>query len=291
MKLTTFLCVACIPMGLAAQQWCPPGAEWLHQFSTPMTNATTHSWYDGDTLVGGVQAQRIARRMYGTSLIFPYGPVDFGPPPPPMLTHVEGDMVQLWSDDLQAYDTLVWFGATAGAHWQFPHMDGTDRLTVQDTGTIDIAGLPHRYLLVNNMTTAQVDTLRERIGGDYFYLDPWQTIQLDYATLWLHCYRDDVIPEYLGYTWQGPCDFSLATPELERTTAALFPNPGTDGFTLPLPPGTRTIRVLDAFGRVVLERRTAGGNVRVDAGWLPTGIYQVDVRGQDGRSTATWVKQ
>ena len=137
-----------------------------------------------------------------------------------------------------------------------------------------------------------VDTLRERIGFDYFYIDPMQTMLIDWTTAGLHCYRDADIDEYHGWSWQGACDFTVSIPENAHEIATPYPNPGTSSFTLQLPGGMHTIEVFDATGRRVLSERTTDANVRVDTEEIPAGLYHVRVMDALGPTqNARWIKQ
>ena len=86
----------------------------------------------------------------------------------------------------------------------------------------------------------------------------------------------------------------LPTLVEEEKEAALLvmPNPGTDQFTLSLPPGPHTITLFDATGRMVLQQRTADARPVIGTGALPAGLYRITVRDvQSGVMGATWVKE
>lgn len=72
----------------------------------------------------------------------------------------------------------------------------------------------------------------------------------------------------------------------------VYPNPGTDHFTLSLPPVAHSIDVFDALGRCVLARRTNEVRPSLDTRALAPGIFLVSVRNERGeRSLVRWVKQ
>lgn len=68
----------------------------------------------------------------------------------------------------------------------------------------------------------------------------------------------------------------------------IFPNPGTDHFTIALPPGAHVIRLFDTTGREMLNLRAQGSSVRVDAALLPSGIYAIRV---DDQRPDRWVRE
>jgi hypothetical protein len=73
---------------------------------------------------------------------------------------------------------------------------------------------------------------------------------------------------------------------------SIFPNPGTTALTFSLPPGTHTITLFDATGRMVLQQRTAVDRPVIDTEALPAGLYRINVRDAQGAVMgATWVKE
>jgi uncharacterized delta-60 repeat protein len=77
----------------------------------------------------------------------------------------------------------------------------------------------------------------------------------------------------------------------ERTATAplkLYPNPAAGRATLLCPPGARTLTVLDALGRPVVQQDVRGMvSASVEVAW--PGVYQVEVRSAQGRSSARLV--
>ncbi|HEX2616098.1 MAG TPA: T9SS type A sorting domain-containing protein, partial [Flavobacteriales bacterium] len=254
-------------------------------------NGTRHAWYSGDTLVGGLTAQRIEQRVDAFQTIPPFGtPVSFVAPT--LFTATVGDRVMLWNDQAGAYDTLMWFGAHVGDHWDPPHFPGPARFDVIDTGNTTVSAIPLHYIVVQELGTGWVDTLRERIGFDYFYIDPNESFIIDFTTTWLQCYRDNVIAEYHGNTQQGSCDFTTGVAEVRSTTWSLYPNPGTDQLELQLPEQVRSVEVLDALGRCVLRAFPTGTRTTVHTASLSTGSYIIRVRDRaDVVTTQRWMKE
>lgn len=131
-----------------------------------------------------------------------------------------------------------------------------------------------RYALANSWASYLV----EGVGSSHGLLEP--------VTDFFDC----------GYTLECfgvenvPCSINMgisATPG--PVQPAVFPNPGTDGFTLTLTPGPHTITLFDATGRMVLQRSAQGPRHEFHADKLPSGIYLMKV--DDQPSLLRWVKQ
>lgn len=292
MQRPSLLLCCLLPFAATAQQWCAPGAEWTYGFGNQQASGITRAWYSGDSLQGGYTAQRIDQTIHAYQPVFPFGQ-PFTQELDPLFTRTENEVVYIWDGVSSTYDTLMWFGAVPGEHWNMHHQDGFARFDVLDTGTTVVDGIPLRYLVVEEpIVMGWVDTLRERIGFDYFYVEPLETFLIDWTTAMLHCYRDAEINEHHGSMWSGDCDFSVAVPEQQAAMSLLFPNPGSDHFILQLPGGMHTIEVFDATGRRVLSVRTTDANVRIDTEVLPAGLYQVRAMNAGGTvAHLLWLKQ
>jgi len=71
-----------------------------------------------------------------------------------------------------------------------------------------------------------------------------------------------------------------------------FPDPGSDHFILQLPAGPHTITLFDATGRRVLQQRTSEARPVIATVALPSGLYRITVRNDQGAITgATWIKE
>lgn len=275
----------------SAQQWCIPGAEWTYGFANQQASGITRAWYAGDTLVGGYMAQRIDQTVIAYQPSWPFGQA-FTQQLDPLHTRVANGVVHPWNGSNNTYDTLIWFDAVPGDHWQVPHSDWA-QFDVLDTGTTVVEGIPLRYLVVEEpIVMGVIDTVRERIGFDYFYLDPMQSLLIDWTTVMLHCYRDDDILEFHGSYWQQPCDFTVGVDEHIAAGGLPTPNPGSDHFTLPLPNGLHSIEVFDATGRRVLATSSNATAARIDTEVWPAGTFLVRIIDAQGMSTHhLWVKE
>ncbi len=274
------------------QNWCPPGAEWTYGFYNQQASGVTRAWYSADSVVGGYNAQRIDQTIHAYQPVFPFGE-PFTQELNPLFTRSENEVVYIWDGVSSTYDTLFWFAAIPGQRWNLHHQDGFAHFDVLDTGTSVVDGIPLRFLVVEEpIVMGAMDTIRERIGSDFFYIDPLETMLIDWTTGWLHCYRDNALDEFQGAFWSGACDFNVYIPEKKVTGITLFPNPGTDHFTMHIPLGPNTIIMCDALGRSVLVQRSTGGSVEIDAADLPAGTYLVRMVNAAGMSVhVKWIKQ
>lgn len=287
-RSATLFYVATAPVLLSAQTWCPPGAEWLYGFGNQQAGGLTRAWYSGDTLLGGYTAQRIDQTIHAYQPMPPFGEA-FTQPLNPLFTRHEEGVVHIWDPGSATYDTLIWFGAAPGQHWHLHHVDDYARFDVLDTGTRMVNGVPLRYLVVEEpLVMGVVDTVLERVGSDFFYIEPWETFMIDWTTAWLYCYRDELIDEVHGIQWSGTCAFNVSMPEMYVPGAFIAPNPGSDHFALELTPGAHTITVVDGTGRSLMNVSAQGARVVVGAAHLPSGIYFVRV--DEGPATLRWVK-
>jgi hypothetical protein len=293
---TTLLLVALLPLMAYTQSWCPPGATWVHNYADYLlggAQGVSRVVYEGDTLVGGFTAQKLRE----TKVTAPWGSSEYTSftYPNPMITHYADSIVYTWNVWPGEYDTLMWFDAAPGQFWSAPgtNDDPYARLTVLDTSTVIIDGVPLRQLLIERSfwEWAPPDTLRERMGFSFNYLNGWSWFITDQPWAGLLCYMDDEIN--FSSASVTDCGFTLRVNARSASNVLdLFPNPGTTHFTLDVPPGPHTITLCDATGRVVLEQRTADGRPVIGTEALPAGLYRVTVRDEQGAvSGTTWVKE
>jgi hypothetical protein len=225
-------------------------------------------------------AQRIEQYAEGTA----YGELYAVTMTEPVLTSAQGDLVSIWNG--QGFDTLFHFGAIPGDAWRLaPSLTPNAVITVIDTGTMIINGLPLRFIVTDN------DTIVERLGALDRVLPPWPIVTLDANNGALRCYSDDDI-QFQAPAWSFGCASYTSVLALGVDAISLYPNPGTTYFTLTLQPGLHTITLFDATGRLVLEQRTADSRPVIGTEHLPAGMYRITVRDERGGVTgATWVKE
>lgn len=282
------LLVLVLTLTCQAQNWCPPGAKWTHEYADVLGGyfGVQRVEYVGDTVLGGYVAQRLDQ----THVVAPWGTTDYAPYSTlSLFTRYDNDIVFIW-DNVSTYDTLFWFGSEPGDHWRAPGWpdDGNIVLTVVDTATVDIDGVPLRRLVVEPFPGLPIDTLYERIGGQFLYLNGWTWFVTDMPWNGLMCYSDQEI-EY-AVPGVSECGFTLSVADVVHAKEnEPFPNPGTDHFTLSLPPGPHTIAVFDGSGRLLSQQRTKDLRTVIDTAHLPAGIYAVRV--DDSPRSMRWVKK
>jgi Secretion system C-terminal sorting domain len=269
-----FAAIAFISIGTFAQSWCPPGATWTYD-SEMYTAGFLRMSYVRDTVIEGYDAQVIDKY---TATQYPQPPPDplfSGPPytsyePIAIITRHDSDavFVRLGND----WDTLYWFGAAPGDHWFPPGISTSDcdQLVVVDTGTDVLSGVPLRWLRFST----SFYKVYERLG--------WTWSMAVFCPNWIidgpmpmRCYHDEQID--VNFT-QAPCEALVGVNELAKDEVShLFPNPGTDQFTLELSAGPHLITLFDALGRAVLQHRTTQERATIGTAQLPSGIYTVRV--------------
>jgi hypothetical protein len=280
-----------VAMGSMAQNWCPPGARWTHEYANVLGGyfGVQRVEYVGDTMLGGYPAQRLEQ----THVVAPWGTTDYATYSSfSLFTHFDGEVVFQW-DGVSTYDTLFWFSAEPGDQWHAPGWpdDGNILLTVVDTATVDVDGVPLRRLVVEPFPGLPIDTLYERIGGQFLYLNGWTWFTLDMPWNGLMCYSDqDIDHAAPGVT---DCGFTLSVLErMQVGGVSPSPNPGTSHFSIHLPSGMHTIEVFDATGRRLVMRSAREGPLTMDATPWPAGIYTVLVRdAANALQAVRWVKQ
>lgn len=283
MRASLFLLVL-LPLPALAQSWCAPGATWTYEAGMFLAGFHRMS-YTHDTIIGLDTAQVIDRY---SAIQYPLPPPDYGYTAPYIsytpvaaVTRTDSAVVYLFSGTDQ--DTLYWFGAIPGDHWYpaFVNDSTCQPLVVTDTSTTVIDGMPLRTLQVSGYT------IMERIGctWDMFMYCPNWIID---GPMGMRCYQDAQINfQPVSYA----CDQLAGIPDAQRTPLIIYPNPGTDHFTLELPPGPHFITVFDAQGRVVLRQQGNETRPVIHAESLPSGPYRTTVElGQGERRNAAWVK-
>ncbi len=290
MRALAFL-LALLPTIAHAQSWCPPGAMWTFDYLDQMFGTGVHRIeLAGDTTIDGHPAQRLEHwAIYGGG----WGQPDLQTVQMADLhTYEDSGVVYLKSDWAVDFDTVMWFSAAPGDRWNIPGIDEWS-IAVLDTSSILLDGMALKQLIVQVEPEGwfMVDTLRERIGYRWLFINPVESMLIDGIFGGLRCYED------LSISYSAPgisdCGFTMSVEQPGRKNAALpFPNPGTTHFTLDLTPGPHTVSLYDATGRMVLQQRTSEVRPVVHTDEMQAGLYHLIVRDARGRAThARWVKE
>lgn len=275
----------------AAQNWCIPGATWTFEYEDVLGGVIGHARVDHtqDTVLNGAPSQRldvfVNAYSYQSQSYWTEQHVGI------QWTTGTDDIVQLWNASESAFDTLYWFSALPGDHWSVPWTYGMvpDFIALDTTHTV-IDGITLRQVVVGLDVPfpEPFDTLTERLGFHRIFIDAQSAFMVDQPISWLRCYHDDDIA-FMSPYWAFGCASVLGAGSRSTMTAtAVFPNPGTDHFTMELPAGAHAIEVLDATGQRVLSQRSTTQIATLSTRLLAEGIYVVRV---DGTRTARWVKQ
>ncbi len=290
-----FLTLVLAPVFAFAQSWCPPGATWTYGFDAFGSYGFEQYTYVGDTVLGGLSGQRID--LFGGMSSYLNDEQEFNMFPASLITALQDDVVMQWSDTYQGWDTVFWMGAEPGHVFHRPfantnECDPLDRFEVTDTTTMTVQGLPLRRWTVESYwegTFYGAFHFTERIGWEWSMLPYPGCFAID-GPAGMRCYSDaEIAVTFFEYG----CTTLVGMDDLEREgTLAPYPNPGSDRLSFSLPPGVHTITLVDASGRTVLEMRTTSERPSLTTEGLTAGLYQVNVRGEDGTSVnSIWIKE
>ncbi len=280
------------------QTWCSPGATWTYGTDAFGIFGYQQYSYAGDTALGGLTGHRIAGQ--GAMSYFGQTQVDYWSNSLSFITGLQGDVVTLWSNTDQSWDTLFWMGAVPGDGWlRAPGLYGTcdplDSVVVMDTSTVILDGMPLRrwemaQVWSGGTTCSTVFT--ERLGW-LLAFEPFPACLIVDGPTGLRCYSDeDISVSFFSFG----CGSLVGTSETSTEEENLvYPNPGTDHFTIELPSYCQnaTVILLDATGREVLHDvlRSDANSVRTSS--LKPGLYSYLVFAKDGGKLGhgRWIKE
>jgi hypothetical protein len=271
----------------AAQAWCAPQATWVYDTGNPSFASQTRITYVSDTVVDGFQAQRLDR----TTQLVQQGGL-FTASIAGLVTRTNGDVVWEWNDN--AWDTLYWFSAQPGDHWQpfwhYGEQCADHAWHVISIGTTTEWGIPLRTVTAELRAFGESlgwepFTFTERIGGGGGHifpgLPPCGAIIECYCSF--SCYRDTDIET-------GPfCELTLEVSAPSAGASPLLaPNP-TMGITRVDWPGKGSfaVRAFDRHGRLVGEWGPVGAGTSVDMSGLSPGLYELVFLAPDHEQTRT----
>ena len=275
-----------------AQQWCAPEATWTYQYSGGSADYREQYRYVGDTVLGGLSAQRIRVDVIGT----------FGGPTfidsAMQYTAILGDMVMVL-DASGSWDTLYWFGEP-GDRW-YPVGAPQDcapygMMVITDTGHVVIDDVSLRtwtsaYLDEQGQPMWAAPLLTERIGATPRI--PWIascSIIIEYYIVEFLCYSDVDIAVPDGV----PCDITTMLPSTSSRDPSIgvFPNPGADQLTITGLSDNASVEVRDPLGRLVHSRSNLLVNSPIETASWESGTYFIMVTdGRGDRQVMKWLKQ
>lgn len=304
MRAMIILAGLVVNLHAAAQQWCPSGAEWRYPWQNVdpqfQPQGTLQYTYMGDSLFQGEVCQHFVSQVFR---------VDTSGNPHQStaghsFTSTSPGLIRYWNTMLSQprFDTLVYFDAAPGTGWSFNLFTAPKAITVLDTGTNNVEGIPLRYVVVGSNppwmhAPLPVDTIYERIGALYLHtFNPAQAYMVvDLAANSLGCYRDDEM-EYVqsGYGLSCNSPVSVAEHVLNGDNLLLlYPNPGKDRLRVVLvgDKHDHQLTVHDISGRVMGQWSMYGSEKELNtAEWAP-GIYLVELRNAwKAKIAAVWIK-
>lgn len=298
LSLTSFF----IGASAAAQVWCPDGATWHFGFAYGTVNGYYRYAYAGDTLLAGKAGKVIDRSQHYYT--WTPGPVINHFNMPDVYTAMEDSVLYIWHSESGFFppywDTLAWFGAHPGDHWQVlqPEDFGCAcDYAVIDTGHVDIAGMSLRYVRTTTdcgWAGPAEPTFIERIGSVHgTFFDECQTGEPDTT---LRCYEDIDMSYVTGIASTcdqivgvdepvAPAPFALAHDASWEALELRFSSPTTSDLRL---------RLIDASGRTHEEVLIPRGSIshRISTTGLASGlrVAQVCDAGK-GCWAVKWVKE
>lgn len=287
MKRNTLLSLGWSLCAMAqGQVWCPPGANWHHEWFTLTEIGYLETQYMSDTIIDGSPSQKIS----ATKHVYDYVSQSFlNQPLAPYFTSVANDLVSILTPN--GFDTLYRFDAIPGDSWSVPLANDPTDLLVIDTGTVNIDGLDLRYLVVEYQPGGWPDTLIEGIGGVWAYMDGSMSQGIDAPALGLRCYQDQDISFSTGIA--AACDFILGINQSGSSpTFSLYPNPANSSAKLVWnDPSGRPISskgnllIFNAQGSFVrsVDLDLSGGEVLINLHGLPTGLFTLRLQDHQSR--------
>jgi hypothetical protein len=246
--------------------------------------------YVSDTVLGGLTGHRIDGSGATSYQGFP--DVDTWYTPAAYITAQDHDVILVWSNTDQQWDTLFWTGAVPGDGWvRADGVDGAcdpaDSIVVIDTSTVVVDGIPLRKWTIDQRWGGflynNIQDFVERIGWYWNFLPFPACIAVD-GPSGMRCYSDqDISISYVPYG----CESLLGIAGTAENNGYLVsPDPGDDHFTIELRDGSHELQLIDALGRSV-ARLKSSGRTTVNTSDLQPGCYWVKV---DGRLCSRWIK-
>ena len=301
MRTLAFLLCLLAPLAALPQDWFPTGATWHYGYNYGNGVFVGYVLHEvsGDTVLDG-HACKVLQRTRETYNSGNYYTQTLWP----LYVYDSVGVVWITSPYSAGFDTLYNLNAVPGDRWsltQLPsYCDSTSYAEVVDTGSVVIDGVSLKWLAVDQWYPSSTwslplhDTIIERIGTRSYLLpqDPCLAAVDGSEGGGLRCYHDAEIDYSTGVA--TACDLILSLDEqVGAFSSRVFPNPGAEKVTIEWPGQPRfSVMVLDAIGRVVIERVVASGSVTLDTSGLSPGCYAVFVTTTSGaRSTKQWIKQ
>lgn len=309
MQIRQFILILSLLGSLAtgAQTWCLPGAEWYYTAAGTVYGFVRLK-YEQDTIINSITAKKISKYNEGVDYWFGNTTPHFYYDDPEFMYEQNG-VVYIWYNN--NWDTLYNINASIGDSWRLAKQPYTtvfcnsnSTLTVIDTGTMIVSGIPLRYLDVvlnygpnwefSFIPSYKIIEIIGSVGPLNFYEECNQ--QHDgYETEILRCYSDSIF-SYKDSLFNDSCTHYIIPNVQEYTQNKLlqiYPNPASNNITINLPKKTSVLSIYNYAGQLV-EQKTLGNNeqiIQLNVADFPSGIYLLQVQGKDAIHFKKIVKQ
>jgi len=303
--------------GIKAQTYRPmpeSNATWveLHGWLQPYALSPDCGWYTqfnceravhigADTLLSGVTYHKLYREgqchyeMVGSTMPEPGCPYSGIYSEPLALVGMfrqdTSSKTVYWYDTYEHQELLLYdFTMGIGTYPQTENNWDYPSITVTAIDSVLLGDGFHKRFMIDVADVFVPQFVIEGVGTSFGLFNPMvQGIESGTA---LTCFARDGTLVYADTVqpWIS-CDLYLGMSEPDATSAVevIYPNPGTDQFSLSLSPGPHIIALFDALGRMVHQQRISDERATINTARLPSGTYLVKV--DESLKPLRWVKE
>lgn len=277
-----FLNVGFITANAQSNEFAPVGAKW-HYDGYQNSESTIYTTIESlkDTIVQGKNCRFLKQ------LFFQQKNVLSDDPERSYIIYSDSGIVYLWQDSV--FTTLMNFNLKAGQSWRYKLKNGAyTELIVRKVDTIIIGTQKRKVLQIRNFYES-FSTIIEGIGSAIAFTPDEDYIGHQTRTEGLRCYQDSSF--FFQRHPEISCD-AISTAGIDDLTdenqkvISISPNPFHDRFSVKLTDfagnaGVTTITVFSPEGKIVHEIISASGEIIVQPGTLPNGIYHARIKNAD----------
>ncbi len=298
-KLIVLVFAVFFVIGLKAQIWCPPGAQWHYRIFSPI-----FSWYyDGYLQLNNTGTvtvnSKICNNIVGTySGIYGYM---FGPTVTinnyaDIQTYENNNVVYIYNNNTLVFDTMANFNASIGDKWlaiNYPTPTTftcnyiRPKINVIDTGHVIInnQNLKKLILTIQLYGNTYTTTIIQKISCITGFLFPFYDCSIDGRNFGnFICYSDNNFALYnpsgiaCNYNTVGLNEFN----EIENLKKIkIYPNPATNFCTLNLSElsnfKTVTLEVKNTLGQIIFKTNTNESDYNLNITSFNNGLYFITV--------------
>lgn len=288
------LAFTCISFFSNAQlKWAPQGATWHYRVSGEGTDGAIRFFYEKDTVVGTVTAQKINSTFYGW--MYFYSPINGVSAYKQQVARVQDSVLYVNIPGTQLFDTVVDYKAVPGCSWLAPrrYMCSNRRLiTVTDTGTFTLGNerlhsITVQYTTVDLATTVTyTTTFIEKIHNAHLRAPCFDMLamscdnpvpQTNCETARFLCYHDGDGSYYDPENVQCQYNIGMLEQQLQAKTLP-FPNPCRDEFFVNAQWLGEWFLYNAQGARIQGSSYYSNGNLVIVTSQLEPGIYLLETR-------------